>query len=119
MLMQPLAHRIAGAFSFSASHWRPTQITSSEREAVRLHLDFDVPAPEYGLPLLEELHRLLAEPFTTDQWPSGTPVVLARGSRAPDAWIVLRERWVEDERRLAWEARFRESDAVFRGFFTL
>jgi hypothetical protein len=119
MLILPLAQRIAGALSFSASQWRPKHINSSEWVAVSLQVDFESPTPDYHEPLLKELHRLLAAPYITDQWPSGAAVVLAAGDRPPDAWIVLRERWVEDERQLVWEVRFRESEAVFRGFFTL
>jgi hypothetical protein len=115
-----LAERIAGALSFSASHWREDgQIMAPPWAPVRLQFDRVSPNPAYLDPLLVALTNLLTTPYTTDQWPRSAAIVVVAPDQAADVTIFLAEQWIQDQRNLVYEARFPHSEAVFRGSFSM
>jgi hypothetical protein len=115
-----LAERIAGALSFSVSHWREDgQVMAPPWAPVRLQLACASPRPPYLDPLLAALTRLLASPYTTDQWPRSAAIVAVTPEQPADARILLAERWMQDQRQLVYEATFPHSEAVFRGSFSM
>lgn len=115
-----LAERIAGSFSFSASHWREDgQVLAPPGVPVRLQIHHSFSRPARYTPLLAALAELLGSPYTTAQWPRGTAIVCVAHHQAADVTIHLREYWLHDQRQLLYEARFPHSEAVFHGSFSL
>jgi hypothetical protein len=115
-----LAERIAATLSFSAFHWREDgQVLAPPWAPIRLQIHSSFTNPGEFHPLLISLADLLADPYTTDQWPQCAPIVWAGHDKPADAEILLLDNWAYDHRYLAYEARFPHSQAVFRGSFSL